>query len=43
MGTALHETDETFTFGLTPGRKLFAVKKNHTGTHSTEVHILDAP
>ncbi|MEU7137145.1 VCBS repeat-containing protein [Streptomyces sp. NPDC046261] len=44
-GTALHETDGTFSFALTDwdrdGRPdLVAIKKNQTGTNSTEVHIL---
>jgi len=39
-GTALHETDHTFTFGITADRNLFAVKKSDTGTGSTEVHII---
>ncbi|WP_344020976.1 VCBS repeat-containing protein [Streptomyces luteireticuli] len=44
-GTALHETDDSFDFAVTDwdrdGRPdLVAVKKNRTGTNSTEVHIL---
>ncbi|MDG4536217.1 VCBS repeat-containing protein [Streptomyces sp. AV19] len=44
-GTALHETDDSFEFGVADwdrdGRPdLVAVKKNRTGTNSTEVHIL---
>jgi len=39
-GTALHETDHTFTFSITPDRNLFCVKKSNTGSVSTEVHIL---
>ncbi|WP_208921653.1 hypothetical protein [Streptomyces capitiformicae] len=44
-GTALHETDATFDFGLADwdrdGRPdLVALKKSNTGTNSTEVHIL---
>jgi hypothetical protein len=41
-GTALHETDNTFAFALAPNRDLFAIKKSHTGTNSTEVHVLSA-
>jgi len=40
-GTALHETDATFAFDVTSNRDLFAVKKANTGTHTTEVHIVD--
>ncbi len=44
-GTALHETDATFQFGITDwnadGRPdLVAIKKSQTGTMSTEVHVL---
>jgi hypothetical protein len=38
-GTALHETDHAFAFGITHARELFAIKKRNTGTHSTEIHI----
>lgn len=38
-GTALHETDNAFAFGITHARELFAIKKRNTGTHSTEIHI----
>lgn len=41
-GTAIHETDETFTFGLRMNRDLVAIKKSRTGTHTTEVHVLSA-
>ncbi|KAJ5481789.1 hypothetical protein N7475_000601 [Penicillium sp. IBT 31633x] len=46
-GTALHNTDNTFDFIMTDwngdGRSdLVAIKKNQTGTNSTEVHILSA-
>ena len=44
-GTALHETDDTFAFAMadwnhdgTPD--LVAIKKSHTGTGSTEVHLI---
>jgi hypothetical protein len=43
IGTALHETGETFAFAVTPGRKLMAIKECGTGLKSTEVHILNAP
>ncbi|MGX8910086.1 FG-GAP repeat domain-containing protein [Streptomyces netropsis] len=44
-GTALHETDDSFDFAITDWDRdtrpdLVAVKKNRTGTNSTEVHIL---
>ncbi len=44
-GTALHETDATFDFGLADWNRdgapdLVTVKKSNTGTNSTEVHIL---
>jgi hypothetical protein len=42
-GTVLHPIASNFAFGLTAGRDLFAVKKNGTGTNSTEVHIVDLP
>ena len=41
-GTPLEETDDSFFFALTYSRDLVAIKKNHTGTHTTEVHILSA-
>jgi hypothetical protein len=41
-GTALHETDDTFTFLLAPNRDIFTIKKRNTGTHKTEVHVLSA-
>ncbi|HET8936065.1 MAG TPA: hypothetical protein VFN67_21610 [Polyangiales bacterium] len=41
-GTALHETDDTFTFVLARNRDLVALKMNDTGSHSTEVHVLSA-
>jgi hypothetical protein len=40
-GTVLHETDATFDFLLAPNRDLFAIKKSNTGTHTTEVHIVN--
>ncbi len=45
-GTALHETDSTFEFAMADWNRdgkqdLVAIKKSGTGTHSTEVHILD--
>jgi hypothetical protein len=44
-GTALHETDDTFSFALVywnPDfyQDLMAIKKSKTETHTTEVHIL---
>ncbi len=41
-GTALHVTDDTFSFLLAPNRDLFAIKKSKTGTNTTEVHVLSA-
>ncbi len=45
-GTVLHETDASFTFIAydwnRDGRMdLVAIKKSGTGTHSTEIHVLD--
>ncbi|WP_198140879.1 hypothetical protein [Nitrosospira sp. NpAV] len=42
-GTALHETDGRFAFGVAARRDLFVIQKNGTGTRTTEVHILSAP
>ena len=42
-GTILHETDHRFVFGLTAARRLMAIKKSSTGSHSTEVHVIDYP
>ncbi|KAJ8118429.1 hypothetical protein OPT61_g573 [Boeremia exigua] len=44
-GTALEETDETWSFGMgrwSAGHRpdLFAIKRSETGTKSTEVHVL---
>ena len=39
-GTILHETGDNFTFAFAPESDLVAIKKNNTGTNSTEVHIL---
>lgn len=45
-GTLLAETDDTFSFAVAdmnrsvPGLELIAFMKNHTGTRSTEVHVL---
>ncbi|MFD0266377.1 FG-GAP repeat domain-containing protein [Streptomyces sp. NPDC127106] len=44
-GTVLHETDDTFAFGVTDWNRdgrpdVAAVKKSRTGTGSTEVHVL---
>lgn len=41
-GTALHETDHTWAFGLATNNDLFAFKKSGTGSHSTEIHVLSA-
>lgn len=41
-GTALHETDDTFTFVLARNRDLVALKMSDTGTTSTEAHVLSA-
>lgn len=38
--TILHETGDNFTFAFAPESDLVAIKKNNTGTNSTEVHIL---
>jgi FG-GAP-like repeat len=45
-GTALHPTDQTFDFAVARWNNdtipdLIAIKKNNTGTQSTEVHILN--
>jgi len=47
-GTPLHETGENFDFLVGPYRKhspfpsdVIAIKKNQTGTRSTEIHVLD--
>jgi hypothetical protein len=42
-GTVLHETDQSFTFDITASRDLFAIKKRNTGTHTTEIHIVNLP
>ena len=41
-GINLHETGQNFQFALAHNRDLFAIKKSHTSTNSTEVHILTA-
>jgi hypothetical protein len=41
-GTAMHETDSSYTFLMTPNRDLAIIKTTGTGTRSTEVHILAA-
>jgi hypothetical protein len=38
-GTALHETDDTFAFAMR-GNDLVAIKKQNTGTGTTELHVL---
>ena len=45
-GSKLHETDDTFQFGIGDFNRngiqdVFAFKMSNTGTHSTEVHILN--
>jgi hypothetical protein len=40
--TALEMTDNRWEFGLANNLDLFAIKKNGTGSNSTEVHILSA-
>jgi hypothetical protein len=42
-GTALEVAPDDFAFALAAKRDLFAIKKRHTGTSSTEVHVLSAP
>ncbi len=39
-GTPLHETKANFDFLLDRSSRLYAIKKNGTGTNSTEVHVL---
>ena len=41
-GTALHETNRRFAFLLTPKGDICVIKKEFTGTNSTEVHVLSA-
>lgn len=40
--TALQETGKSYAFGLAPNDDVVAIKKRHTGTDSTEVHVLSA-
>ncbi|MEO6000550.1 MAG: hypothetical protein ABIN89_27140 [Chitinophagaceae bacterium] len=40
--TALHPTDNTWTFALAKNRDLFAIKTQGGGTNSTELHVLSA-
>ena len=40
IGTALHETDANYAFGVTPARDLVVVKRR--GVQSSEVHVLAA-
>ncbi len=42
VGTALHETDDTFQFLLADNGDLHAIMKTATGTRSTEVQVLCA-
>ena len=41
-GTCLHETDDNWKFTVASNRDVFAIKRKHTGTNSTEVHVLSA-
>jgi len=41
-GTDLEETYDNFEFGLNGNRDLVIIKKNHTGSNKTEVHVLSA-
>ena len=41
-GTAQHETGDNFEFQLAPNLDLFVIKKNDTGSNSTEISILSA-
>ena len=38
-GTVLHNTDDSFAFGIGPNRDLYAIKR--AGVSSTEVHVLN--
>jgi hypothetical protein len=38
--TALHPTDSTWAFGVSPARDLYCIKRYNTGTSTTEVHQL---
>ena len=42
-GTVLEETNDVFSFAVSPSRELFVVKNRNTGSNSTEVHIIDLP
>ncbi|WP_437502239.1 tyrosinase family protein [Sorangium sp. So ce1099] len=39
-GTTLHQTDNTFEFGVASNRDVFAIKKSGTGSGTTEIHVL---
>ena len=41
-GTALGETDDSYTFGLGANRDLYTIRKGGVRTRKTEVHILSA-
>lgn len=43
VGTALHETNDSYAFAMAKNRDLFTIKKNGTGSNSTEVHVLRKP
>ncbi len=45
-GTALHETDQNFTFGVGDYNRdgikdIYAIKKSNSGTNRTEIHVLN--
>ena len=41
-GTALHETDSSWTFALAANLDLYAIKTRNTGSRSTELHVLSS-
>ena len=40
VGTVLHETPQGFAFAVAGTSRLFAFKRTGTGTHTTEVHVI---
>ena len=40
--TALHPTDQNWDFGVALNRDVFAINRSHTGSGTTEIHILSA-
>ena len=40
-GTALHETDEAFSFAVMPNKDLVAIMRSGTGSKTTEIYILN--